>query len=260
MTRLLRSELLRLRSRRAVRWLALATIGALVLLGVQAVNEATRTQGAADWVFAEKLPEGANIVAGLLSVCAFLMGATYAGADWAAGTVQSLLTWEPRRFRVVVAKAVALAVTITALGVLLLGAVTGIAALASSRGGTFDGAPDDLWRTVALADLRALALGILMAWLAFAIASLTRNTGVALGVGFVYFAILEQLLRVVAQWLNPYLIGNAIAIWIGGRMRIDSGGSSTFEFTRPAAAAVLVAYSVGLLAFMTALFARRDVS
>ncbi|HVF19088.1 MAG TPA: hypothetical protein VNA14_02480, partial [Mycobacteriales bacterium] len=112
------------------------------------------------------------------------------------------------------------------------------------------------WRRQLLADARALGLGVAIGWVSFGIASLTRNTGVALGFGFVYFAILENILRVVADWPEPYLIGNAVAAWLNGSDTLDGG----VVLSRGGAAAVLVAYAAGIVAIMTALFARRDVT
>ncbi|HVF20964.1 MAG TPA: hypothetical protein VNA14_12090, partial [Mycobacteriales bacterium] len=187
--RLLRIELKRLRSRRAVRWLTLLVFAGLGALGTQGIYDASRP-GATDWVFVVRMDEASKMIAVLLSVYAFLVGATYAGADWAAGTVQSLLTWEPRRVRVIVAKVVALTVGVLLVGVLLHLVITGIVTVAADRGGNFDGIDGDFWRRQLLADARALGLGVAIGWVSFGIASLTRNTGVALGFGFVYFAIL----------------------------------------------------------------------
>lgn len=260
MIRLVRVELLRIVSRRAMKLLVLLALGVVVLIGVFATRDAIRIEGTADWQFPARTRETADITAGLLTVFAFLAGATYAGADWAAGTVQTLLTWEPRRIRVVLAKLVGLGLFITAVGVLLQLALAGVCAVATRQGGTFDGIDGDFWRAMAQADARTLTLGMLIGWLSFGIASLTRNTGAALGVGFVYVAILENVLRVFAPWSNRLLIGNAIGVWIGGPQQVTDAGRWSFFYTRDLALTVLIGYVVVVVGVMTGLFARRDVT
>ncbi len=260
MIRLVRVELLRIVSRRALKLLLLLMLGVVVLIGVFATRDAVRIEGTADWQFPIRARETADITAGLLTVFAFVAGATYAGADWAAGTVQTLLTWEPRRVRVIVAKVVGLGLFLVMVGVLLQLALAGVCAVATSRGGTFDGIDGDFWGRLLRADARALSLGVLIGWLSFGIASLTRNTGAALGVGFVYLAILENVLRVFAPWSNRFLIGNAIAVWIGGPQQVEDAGKWSFFYTRDLALTVLVGYVVLVVGVMTGMFARRDVT
>ena len=48
-------------------------------------------------------------------VIGWLVGASLAGAEWAAGTMTTLLAWEPRRIRVLLAKLVAAIVTVLVL-------------------------------------------------------------------------------------------------------------------------------------------------
>ena len=62
------------------------------------------------------LRDGVKAVAGIFAFMAFLVGATAAGAEWSAGTMQSLLYWEPRRVRVMVAKVAALAAAVVVRG------------------------------------------------------------------------------------------------------------------------------------------------
>jgi len=48
--------------------------------------------------------------ASLVVLLGALLGSTLGGADWSAGTMTTLLTWEPRRVRVYVARALVIAV------------------------------------------------------------------------------------------------------------------------------------------------------
>ena len=73
----------------------------------------------------EHLPEILVGTSGFAIILGWLLGASLAGAEWHAGTMATLLTWEPRRVRVLVAKLVAAGTLVFALTVvlqLLLGA------------------------------------------------------------------------------------------------------------------------------------------
>lgn len=260
MSRLLVVEMRRITARRAVRWLTLAFLAALILIGISALRDAGKTPGPGDFVFRERAPEAANIVGALLTAYAFLVGATYAGAEWAAGTVQALLFWEPRRVRVLGAKLVALSVGVVGVGVVGHVVLTSFAAAASKADGSYSGIDADLWRSLLAADLRALVMGVFGGALAFGIAGLTRSTGAALGAGFVYFAILEQVLRGLVRWSNPFLVGNAFAAWLNGELEIPMGGTETIVMTRTDAGLVMLGYAVVVVGGMTVLFARRDVT
>ncbi|HVE63433.1 MAG TPA: hypothetical protein VNB94_06495 [Mycobacteriales bacterium] len=260
MTRLFQAEMRRLAARRAVRWLTLALIGVLFLIGISALRDAGKSPGPGDFVFRDRAPEGANIVGGALAVYAFLVGATYAGAEWAAGTVQALLLWEPRRVRVLLVKITALSVWVLGVGVLAHAVLTSFAAAASRSDGSYTGLDGHFWRMLLAADARALVMGVFGGALAFGIAGLTHSTGAALGAGFVYFAILEQVLRGLVRWSNPYLVGNAFVAWLNGELVIPLSSTKTVLMTRADGGLVMLGYAVVVVGVMTLLFARRDVT
>lgn len=260
MIRLFGVELRRITARRAVRWLTLAFLAGLVAIGVSAFRDAGRTPAPGDFVFRQRAPEGADIVGGFLAVYAFLAGSTYAGAEWAAGTVQALLYWEPRRVRVLLAKIAALSVSVVAVGILGHLVLTSFAAAASNVDGSLAGLDGQFWRSLVVDDVRALALGVFGGALAFGIAGLTRSTGAALGAGFVYFAILENALRALVRPLNPYLVGNAIGAWLNDGVEVQVSSTKTVLLSRADGALVLVGYLVVVVGGMILLFARRDVT
>ena len=61
--------------------------------------------------------------------------------------------------------------------------------------GTDDPLPDGFWGELLAAQGRSVLLTVLIALLGFGLTNLVRNTGAALGIGFVYFAVLETALR-----------------------------------------------------------------
>jgi ABC-type transport system involved in multi-copper enzyme maturation permease subunit len=81
----------------------------------------------------------------------------------------------------------------------------GAAMLLSSTRGTTGPLPPDFWSRTLGMQGRLVLLGVFVCLLGFGIANLTRNTGAALGVGFVYFAIVENAVSALrpgwVQWL-----------------------------------------------------------
>lgn len=202
-------------------------------------------------------------VVGLL--LAVVVGATAVGAEWQAGTFTSLLTWEPRRQRVLAAKMTA-AVAVTTLGALVVALVLGLGDLvvAATRG-TVDS--HGLVRLLAGAELRAL-LGVALAVLAgMALAMLTRHTAGALGLLGGYL-VLGELVggRVVASWADHGLVAHLHALVEGRYVYFVVPGPGPqlqpgpVVHTLPAASAALALTVVVavLVAVASLTLARRD--
>jgi ABC-type transport system involved in multi-copper enzyme maturation permease subunit len=191
-----------------------------------------------------------------LIILGLAFGASFIGAEWHAGTVTPLLTWQPRRVLVFVTKALAgfLAVVASAIA---LQAILGLALwLVAALRGTTEGA-DVAWlaETAGVAGRGAIIAG-LMSVLGFAIGSTARNTTVALIIGFVYFAIGESILRGLKPAWQPWLIGDNAAAFVVG----DT--AETFGLFRTPAGALLIVllYATAALALSTAWFQARDVN
>jgi ABC-2 type transport system permease protein len=143
----------------------------------------------------ENLPgilEGMSWFAILLG---WLLGASLVGAEWHAGTMATLLTWEPRRVRVLLVKLVAAGALAFALAVglqLLLGVALLPAGLLR---GTTQGIDADWMRSLSGVGLRVAGVSLVGALIGFSIAAISRNTAAALGIAFGYFAIVENAIR-----------------------------------------------------------------
>ena len=191
-----------------------------------------------------------------LVIVGWLIGASVIGADWQTRTLTTLLTWEPRRVRVLVAKALAcliVAAAFTVLAQALLAAALLPSALSHGTTAGTDGA----WlRSV----FGVLGRGTLLVGVAtvigFAVASIGRNTAAALGLGFAYFLVVENVVgNFLAGFRRWLLLGNAIVLVSGH----DSGGDVPGRSVA-VAALFLITVAGGLLLAATALFARRDVA
>ena len=90
----------------------------------------------------------------------------------------------------------------------------------------------------------------------FAIATIGRNTAAALGAGFAYIIVLENILgSSIARWRRWLLLGNVI-VFVSGN---DNGGDVPGR-TVTAAGVFLTAVAVTLLASAAGAFYRRDVA
>lgn len=291
MTGLLASEVRRLTSRRMARVIAIAVLAftALVLLRMftwstpvpddvarAAVAQAEESRAQCEEFkrsgqYPEEIPcraepqyggRAVDAVGGLggattaaivvTALAAFVIGSSYVGADWSAGTMQALLFWEPRRDRVLAAKAVALVAVSTAfLAAYWAFLYLGTWFVAATRGVTYGlSSGDHLANLLTLG--RGAGLVTFAALAGFAIAGLSRVTAASLGVGFVYFVILEGVVRAFLSKLVKFLlIPN-----VGAVLTLEG----EFDISAARGAVTLAAYAALLLGAFYYSFSRRDVT
>ena len=161
----------------------------------------------------DALRDGTKAVAVGVAIFAFAIGASYVGADWGAGTMQALLFWETRRGRVLFAKAAALVSVLVAFVAFATVIVyAGLWLIALTRG-TTEGATGGFHVANVLTMLRGALLVSFTGLFGFAVAGLARHSGASLFGGFVYFVIVENLLRGLRpQWERWLLAENFSAV------------------------------------------------
>jgi ABC-type transport system involved in multi-copper enzyme maturation permease subunit len=121
--------------------------------------------------------------------------------------------------------------------------------------GTTEGANAAWFRGLLGVGVRSALLAAVFAVFGMSIASAARNTAAALGVGFAYLLILENLLGVLRPSWRAWMLGANSIILVAGHPIPDlARGRSVFE-----AGALLTAYSLGALALAALDFRRRDV-
>ncbi|MCW3813027.1 ABC transporter permease subunit [Micromonospora sp. DR5-3] len=121
------------------------------------------------------------VFAGMLALFAFIVGASFVGAEWSTGGMMNLLLWRPKRLAVLATKLAA--VLSAVLGVsIVLGALWTLAfwLIGTYRGSTAK-MTSGAWQSTAISGGRALALVLAVAAVAAALASLGRHTAMALG-------------------------------------------------------------------------------
>lgn len=264
MSGLVRSEALRLWSRRMLRALAvLAVLGIVVACTIVAIQ----ARGTSDAALAQGFDDGrprladlADILKGtsfILVAIGLSVGASSVGADWQQGTMATLLTWEPRRVRVFVVRLLVIAVAVAALTVALLSLLSlGLALVAATRGST--AGVEGPWLRGVVGTIGRIALvSALTAVLGAAIAGIGRHTAAALGAVFVYLAVVESLLRgLVPRWI-PNMLSTGMVILIDGRAQ-DPGNGDIVSVER--ALVTLLLYAGVLAAVAVGMFRTRDVT
>lgn len=189
-------------------------------------------------------------------VMGWLIGASLAGAEWASGTMTTLLTWEPRRARVLAAKLIAGAFTVLVVALALQLVLVGLLWLVAVTRG-LSHADSGLWRSVFGALLRVAAMSSLASVFGLSIAMLTRSVTAAVGAGFVYLAVVEGLIRGFYPNLERWLIGDNAAAWITGNRFSTTG---LHEVTVERAAVVLLIYAAVFVIAAAVSFRSRDVT
>lgn len=191
-----------------------------------------------------------------LAIGGLLAGASMIGAEWRAGTMTTVLTWEPRRVRLALAKfaaVIALAWSIAmALQVLLVLAVVPAAVVHGST----EGVGGEWLRVLAGAVVRSGGVTAMAAVFGAAIAMVGRNTAAAFGAAFAYMVIGENLVRGWKPWLRPWLLAeNSVVVLTAEPLNDPVVGRGV-----SAAMLTLLVYSVALVALAVASFRLRDVA
>lgn len=206
-------------------------------------------------------------VTSLLPIMAYVIAASFIGADVKTGMVEQILTWEPRRIRFILARMAAsgLAVSILAmvLAVLLIALLYGLAAVTGTTGGL----TAEFWGNVGVTVLRTGLATALFGIFGLGVTVLVNNS-VGSIVGFViYWFIIENFL--VAAFLPRvavYLpIANASSFASGADVqRIEGSVFGEFELIDEhsylTAGLILAAWTCLAAAAGVIAFRRRDIS
>ena len=261
MITLITIELRRALSRRLVQVLIGLALVVTAIAGIVAFIQTGKPTADAPVALVELWPTSGNdailmVTAFFLVVGALFAGASVAGAEWRAGSMTTMLTWEPRRVRVIVARLTAVLLAAAVIGLVLQVLFTLALLPALLAHGSTAGADAAWWRGLVGGVARSAVLTGLAAALGASLAMIGRNTAVALGAAFVYLNVLEGVLRAWKPWLGRWLVSeNATIFLTDGRVR-------DLPFTRSTITATLtvVIYVVGVATVATVLFRRRDVA
>ncbi len=204
------------------------------------------------------------LIAGIMVI----IGTTFAGADWATGSMSNQLLFEPRRARLWLAKSVALvAATLAASTVIMTGFWAAMFLAAEARGISTGATVQESIRAMVGRGVLLAAAG---AWGAFALTMLLRHTVGTLAVLFAYAvggtAVIAALpFSGVGRWS----VGNNVMAWLDdGYSYLDTTircapGSDTCDRTVQLSLAQGAGYLATVLAVVVVasvvMFRRRDI-
>jgi ABC-2 type transport system permease protein len=204
-----------------------------------------------------QLDEVLRTTSTLLIIGAFVVGASSIGADWQAGVVPTILTWEGRRTRVLASRLLALVAGVVA-AIVLWQALVGLSLLPYALvQDTTDGMGGAWVRATTGLGLRVAGIGAGAGVLGFALAMVGRNTAAALGIGFAYLAVFENVIGSQFRPLRPWLVlWNAVVVVKG---TFEAGGDVPGR-TVVAATLLLLVWTAAAVAAAGIVFVRRDVA
>lgn len=196
-----------------------------------------------------------SVFAGVLALFAYVVAASYIGAEWHSGGMTNLLLWRPKR----------LSVLFTKLGV-LLGSVLGIATALGALWtvafwliGKYDGRTGRMtqgaWESFAISGARGVGLVLAVAAVAFGLASIGRHTAMALGVAVGVGVIGEIALRIALEivgvpFSGRYLLSTYAAAWFQKEWKLTNWESCVLTTTGPCEPATfLVTWQQSALVF-----------
>jgi ABC-2 type transport system permease protein len=175
--------------------------------------------------FKRSFAEMAIVWAVIMAFVGLIIGASYVGAEWSSGGMMNLLTWQPRRMRVLGTKLLTLAVTMAAWSAAVFVVWVALLWAIGTYRGTTAGMTSGTWQSYGLVGLRGLALAVAGAVFGFVLASLGRRTAVAMGVLIALIVVTQFGLTILlfaakVRYPNLYFVGTHMAAWMQGRLRL----------------------------------------
>ncbi len=225
-----------------------------------------------EWNFAD---DGGPAIVGfgsLLAMVAFVIGASFIGAEWSSAGMMNLLLWRPRRGAVLAAKLAALGTGVAAIGAAAIVAWLGFLTLIAKTRGHLS-LPGHVVEQLAYGSVRALTLAAAAGVLAFALASIGRHTATALGVVVAYLLVWEIGFRALAgtalRMARPerWMMSSYVMAWLDRPQtyfvcRTDAAGVCrpyTWQITTGSAVVIIGATLLVALAVAAGSIYRRDV-
>ncbi len=238
---------------------AVALLAALIIVA-SAVVVFVRTQGPHPFDPQSGVRTALLSAAAPLALTGFTVGAAALGADYSSRALTTLLTWEPRRLRVLASRATA-AATVTlaaslAAQLLLIGAL----APAALVNGTNTTTPARWLPSIAWLGLRCALLAAALAAMGVALAAIARSTTTAVVAAAAYLILVERTAVGVLPSLGRWLLLSDSIAWVTAEPGIHVAGPSG---TAPAAAAaglILLVILLALCALAGTIFTRRDIA
>lgn len=206
------------------------------------------------------LPKVLEGVSSITSILALVIGASVVAASWQTGTISTILTWEPRRLLWFTARILVIVVGVFVMTVVIVAFLSAGLALAATLRGSIVGADGVWWSDVLTTSLRVALAAATSAVIGASVAAVGRHTAAALGVVFVWTAVIEGLIRGLRPWWTPWLLGDNLVSFLGWqRMEVQFGPFESYTITPGRAMFVIVGYTALTLALGFTFVRVRDV-
>jgi ABC-2 type transport system permease protein len=184
--------------------------------------------------FRKNFGDMVTTLAALLALMAFVVGASFVGAEWTSGGMMNLLLWRPQRLKVLGTKLLALTVALTALTAVTAIVWTGLFALIAQQRGSLKSMTSGAWQSFAITEVRALILVLVVGAVGFGLASLGRHTATALGVAIGVIIVFQFGLGTVLSLANvkfteAYLIPVWGIAWMNKSVKLENYNACNFS-------------------------------
>ena len=198
------------------------------------------------------LMAGLAAAANMFGIVTLSFWAVVTAADYSSGLIRLLVAAEPRRWRLLAGKVVALVIVTAA--ATTVAAVVNVFAVLPAAGAA--GISTAAWGTDVVAVVESAWINLFFAlcvWgvLGLVIASLTRSAAVAISIGVGYLLVVESLVKMVKGAPSDWLLGTTLGA-------VASGGTSTVAYGT--ALALALGYVTLGLILAGVVFVRRDVT
>jgi ABC-2 type transport system permease protein len=153
-------------------------------------------------VFADVMPDVLLGSSYLLVFAAFLIGASFVGAEFSTGAIGNWLTFEPRRLRVYGSKVLAAGIGLAPVAAVVLTIVVFGAYLIVDAAST----TGKVWGDLTATGGRAVVLTALGASIGGVVGFLLRHTAAAIGVVMAYLVLIEGVFASFLNKAQPWLV------------------------------------------------------
>jgi ABC-2 type transport system permease protein len=196
-----------------------------------------------------------------------ILAASLGGADWTSNTMTTLLTWEPRRARVFLARALVVVVVVGVITAFLQIVFSGVFALVAATRGSTLFLPAHLWTDVAATIARVSAMAVAIGLVAYVIAMIGRSTVSSLGAVFGYLILFEGVIAGFRPSIQGNLLVRGASVIVSQQPIIDTSSFDSYGRVSPPvlmdvqrAWLVVAVYVVALGVLSLIQYQRRDVT
>ena len=259
MIALIRAELWRVTSRRLFRMLLTL---AFVAVGVVGVWIFVTSGEARDFVYESSVHSGVRIAASIIFTASVVVGASAVGAEWGAGVMTTLLTWEPRRGRLMLAKGAAAVAAVAAASLATFVLVALVLVPSGVLRGTMDGLTGSWWWSTAGLFARGIAASALGTALGVGLANIMRTAAGPIAAWMIFqFVVAPVLAFFWRPGLYRWFPDGNVQLLLGGFEESSINGVALLpSVSSLRGGLVLAAYAGTVLAAGFAAFRARDVT